>query len=90
MQIAFLFPNRKNIPIISEGNDTRFPFPYFDYKDLAKHSFDLDLVEGVDTSIDCLTMSYLNYTDFVTFDDEKLTCSFGIFTNLVKTNKGEF
>ena len=32
-------------------------------------------------------MSYLNYTDFIAFDDEKLTCSFGTFTNLVETNK---
>ena len=31
-------------------------------------------------------MSYLNYTDFIAFDNEKLTCSFGIFANLVETN----
>ena len=49
--------------------------------------FDLELVEGVDTSVDCLTMSYLNYTDFIAFDNEKLTCSFGNFANSVETNK---
>ena len=49
--------------------------------------FDLELVEGVDTSVDCLTMSYLNYTDFIAFDNETLTCSFGIFANSVETNK---
>ena len=32
-------------------------------------------------------MSYLNYTDFIAFDNEKLTCSFGIFANSVETNK---
>ena len=52
-----------------------------------EHLFDLELVEGVDTSVDCLTMSYLNYTDFIAFDNEKLTCSFGIFANSVETNK---
>ena len=32
-------------------------------------------------------MSYLNYTNFIAFDNEKLTCSFGNFANLVETNK---
>ena len=77
----------KKFLIISEGNVTRFPFRYFDYKSMAEHLFDLELVEGVDTSVDCLTMSYLNYTDFIAFDNEKLTCSFGNFANSVETNK---